>query len=326
VTSATTPGRYGAVFSLHLTSKRTLYVDQSAVLLPSRPSAAALGSALVQTYRRWQGTDPQLDQAIAAIGQKADALSDDPDLADILSAEMEAESDGQLARPKARAEAWWYQLRTSLGTETVYPIVTWYPPEYHNDPTRRYGAIIFLHGSGGNIPSDYGNMEARIRDAPAHDLLGWLKDHPQPFVVYEPLASHWWEAPAIADIVKRILRQDRIDPDQVILMGFSMGGISCWTCAVDYPSLWAAVVPIGGRGSQAAEMARVKDVPVWIFNGELDGITPLSEAQTAAAALTAAGGTVRLTVIHGCDHLGSQTAAISTPELWTWLIQQHRHQ
>ncbi len=326
--SATTPGRYGAVIGMHLADGRTLQVYQSAVLLPSMPSDATLGAALAQAYapspEGAQAMDPQLAQAIATIGRDAAPSCDDPDLADVLAAEMESRRDGLPARPKARAEAWWQALRKRLGTATVYPLARRYPPGYGLDAGRRWGAIIFLHGKGGDIPSDYAAMANRLRDAPDHDLLGWIKVHPQPFVVYEPLASQWWQTPAVADIVGRILAEDRIDPDQVILMGFSMGGISAWACAVDYPDLWAAVVPIAGGGSQAPEMARAKGIPAWLFNGDIDGLTPLSDAQAAEAALKAVGGDARLTVFHGVDHLGSQQAAFSTPELWTWLARQRR--
>ena len=156
------------------------------------------------------------------------------------------------------------------------------------------------------------------------DLQGWAEGNPQPFVIYSLASYGAWEPPAVLDTVNRILASDRIDPDRLIVMGFSMGGIGTWDCAVDYPERWAAAVPLGGRGYRAAEVERVKGLPMWVFNGDVDNSTTLEDAQKVVSALQAVQGTVTFTVLPGADHGATQNGAFTTPGLWEWLAAQKR--
>lgn len=65
-------------------------------------------------------------------------------------------------------------------------------------------------------------------------------------------------------------------------------------------------------------------MPVWVFNGDADTVTRLVDAERSVAALKAAGGDVRLTVIEGGDHGASQNGTFNTRELWDWLQAQRR--
>jgi predicted peptidase len=233
-------------------------------------------------------------------------------------------SDLAPARPWSRDAAWWHAQRTRLGLQTAYPWAKRLPAGYDADPSRRWPAVIYLHGSGGQVPRDYGDPARRIAEAGSRDLLGWLAANPRPFTAYALHASAPWEPLAVADAVDRILAEDRIDPDRVVVMGFSMGAIGTWDCATELPGRWAAAVPIGGRAYRAAEMARLGRLPVWSFNGDADPVTTLDDARVAVEALRAAGGDVRLTVMPGIDHGGSQDAAFATPGLWEWLAGQRR--
>jgi len=109
-------------------------------------------------------------------------------------------------------------------------------------------------------------------------------------------------------------------------MGFSMGGIGAWECAIDYPEWFAAAVPIAGAGDRAFDCSTLAGrVPVWVFNGDADTVTRLVDAERSVAALKAAGGDVRLTVFKGADHGASQNGTFNTAELWDWLQAQRRH-
>lgn len=219
---------------------------------------------------------------------------------------------------------WWHTLRSRLGIQVRYPYAKRLPAGYDEDPARRWPAIIYLHGSGGAVPSDYAPMEQRLAAAPERDLLGWLRGNPRPVAVYALQSVGAWNPYAVEDAVRAILAEDRIDPDRVIVMGFSMGGMGTWNCALDVNHLWAAAVPIGGRGSRAGDVALLGDLPVWIFNGDADATTTLEDAQVIHEAALAAGRNVRMTVLPGADHGASQNGTFSTPGLWEWLLERRR--
>lgn len=324
VEAAAAPGRYGAEITLRFADGTVRTVHQTAVLPAAPPAARTVLPGWSDALATAAAADPQSAlclQRLAALPRPEDAH---PDAAILLAAAHEAAADGQPLRPWSRDAAWWYALRTRLGTATTYAWARRLPAGYDDDATRRWPAIIYLHGSGGEIPSDYGDAAKRIAKAGESDLLGWLAGNPRPFAAYALLASGSWEPQAVAEAVDRILAQDRIDPDRVVVMGFSMGGIGTWDCATELPGRWAAAVPIGGRGYRAAEVARLGRLPVWAFNGDADPVTTLADARSACDALQAAGGDVRLTVLPGVDHGGSQNGTFATPGLWEWLAERRR--
>lgn len=313
VTEAKTPGRYGAVTTVTLGEGDPVTFHQTAVRLSDDEIAAwaaGTGTALGVV-------DAEARQDLAR--RLIPTLADSRDLAVILAA---ARDGAETLRPTSQDRAWWHHLRTKLGTQTVYQYHRLLPKGYDEDPQKKWPAVIYLHGNGGRLPRDYPPFTQRD---PNRDLYGWAKGKGDiPFVIY-PLASFGgWESEAVLDTVDKILSEDRIDPDRLIIMGFSMGGMGTWTCAVDHPERWAAAVPIGGRGSYADEAARVKDLPVWVFNGDADTTTTLADAQKIVDALKAIGGNVRLTVLPGIGHGGSQNGTFETPGLWEWLAEQRR--
>jgi predicted esterase len=325
VQEAREPGRYGALITIRLADGRELVLAQTAFLpaAPLKPAEAA--AATMRAYGADPAAEPQTTQALERLGGRiADTVNANRESAVVLAAQREASADGQPARPAARDAAWWHAVRREQGLPVTYPYAKRLPDGYAEAADRRWPAIIYLHGSGGEVPRDYGDPAKRVVEVQDRDLLGWAKGHPQPFAIYALLAEGGWRPDDVAATLDRILAEDRIDPDRVIIMGFSMGGMGTWDCTVDLPGRWAAAVPIGGRGGRSAEMSRAVQVPAWVFNGDADGTTTLADAQVAVDALRAAGGDVRLTVLPGIDHGGSQNATFATPGLWEWLAERRR--
>ena len=325
VQEAREPGRYGALIGVRLADGRELSLTQTAVLPAAQPSPGALADAVVRTWSAAPSDEVQARQSLDRLGARLGETSGaNRETAVLLAALGEAAVDGQPPRPAARDAAWWHAVRAEQGLPATYPYAKRLPAGYADDATRCWPAIIYLHGSGGEIPRDYGDPAKRVVEVQDRDLLGWAKGNPQPFALYALLGDGAWRPYDVAATLDRILAEDRIDPDRVIIMGFSMGGMGTWSCAVDLPERWAAAVPIGGRGDRRAEVARLGKLPVWAFNGDADSTTTLVDAQGAVDALRTAGGDVRLTVLPGVDHGGSQNGTFSTPGLWEWLAERRR--
>jgi len=321
VTKAERPGRYGAVISVRLEGGEKLELRQTCwVMAPgeNRASGSSIAAALGLSASAAGDRDFSAllgTASLAGLRTRADAAA-------LLAGLSEAPA-GEKPMAEARDRAWWHGLRTTLGTQTRYEYFRLTPQGYDADPSIRWPAIIYLHGSGGRFPSDYTPFAKRNAHA---DLHGWAEGNPQPFVIYSLASYGAWEPPAVLDTVERILAADRIDPDRLIVMGFSMGGIGTWDCAVDYPERWAAAVPLGGRGYRVAEVERVKALPMWVFNGDQDNSTTLEDAQNVVGALQAVHGKVTFTVLPGADHGATQNGAFTTPGLWEWLAAQKRAQ
>ncbi|MCZ7644379.1 MAG: prolyl oligopeptidase family serine peptidase [Planctomycetota bacterium] len=305
VTQTSAAGRYGAVLTVTFKAGHVVRGYRSAVLLDPA---------------RLEG----LRDALGLKAEKVDRLREllAPGLAEqpqLVAALLE-----QGAFSEEAERLWWHRLRTKLGFQTVYPYARRMPKDYDASGERRWPAILYLHGSGGRLPSEQASMEERVASGANRDLLGWAGGNPQEFALYALQSNGGWEPPAVIDALERILKEDRIDPDRVILMGFSMGGMGTWNVITEHAGRFAAAVPIGGRSGRVDEMARLGALPVWIVNGDADQTTTLHDARRGEAALKAAGGNVRFTVLPGVGHGGSQNGTFETEGMWEWLSAQRR--
>ena len=307
VDSVTKTGRYGAEVTAKLADGRVLKTYHAALHAPEallQKSAAALGI-----------TDPK--QAAEFVNK---GIADNGGLIEQLSAQV----CGDTNYPDQAQHAWLHGLRKACDNEIVYVYNKRLPDGYDDDKEKLWPAIIYLHGSNGRLPSQQEDREKRRLGTIDRDLLGWSNGKGKPFAMYALISDGGWEPDAVLDTVDKILAEDRVDPDRIIIMGFSMGGMGTWRCVTRYPDRWAAAVPIGGRGSYAYLAERVKDKPIWVFNGDADRTTTLEQAMVIVDALKAINGDVRLTVFPGIGHGGSQNHTFETEGIWEWLEQQNR--
>lgn len=112
-------------------------------------------------------------------------------------------------------------------------------------------------------------------------------------IVIVPVAiTATWDTPAatstIASLVRAAIEAWPIDPDRVVVTGYSNGGNGTWAQAALYPELYSAAIPMGSY----APTAPPTGVPLYILHGEDDELFPVGRARAAAEAADAAGGQV----------------------------------
>ncbi|HEX8552300.1 MAG TPA: sugar-binding protein [Abditibacteriaceae bacterium] len=208
------------------------------------------------------------------------------------------------------AERWWHGVRRARGWSQTLPYKIHVPA---GDAAKPRPLIVHLHGSGGHS------------ELAASQTLPLLiaEAGPEPIIVY-PQSPGGWRGPAVGELIDALAKQYAIDPNRVYLIGFSLGGIGSWEVALDQPERFAAVVPIGGRMGSPADAARLKNVPIWVFNGADDPGTTTEEATIMVDALRRAGGNPRFTVMPGKSHGDSQDAAYRYPGMFKWMLEQRR--
>ncbi len=241
------------------------------------------------------------------------------------------------AAPAQRVETGFLDRTVRVAGQS-YRYQVYVPAEY---ATRTdWPVILFLHGAG-ERGSD-GLLQTAVGLAPA------IRRDPRrvpAIVVFPqvPVDSTW--SGVVADAALEALRQTmaeyRVDPDRVYLTGLSMGGRGTWYVAYRNPTLFAAVAPICGwitvnnrfaatpvvppdSGAPHEALARqLRQVPIWIFHGEMDRVVPVAGSREPAAALRAAGSSARYTEFLGVDH-NSWDAAYGSDEFLQWLFAQRR--
>ena len=196
------------------------------------------------------------------------------------------------------------------------------PRDYQEGSTTLWPLILFLHGRG-----------------ESGDNLNMVKRHGIPRVIEEaedfPCITVSPQCPANTDwvaligqlmsLLSSIIEEFQVDRRCIYLTGLSMGGRGTWALAVEYPEIFAALIPICGRVpdvDQFMEKVKVlKDVPIWVFHGAKDSTVPIENSESIVAALRAVQGNVSYTVYPDADH-DFWTETYSNPELYRWMLSQ----
>ncbi|MEQ1689209.1 MAG: dienelactone hydrolase family protein, partial [Sphingopyxis sp.] len=115
----------------------------------------------------------------------------------------------------------------------------------------------------------------------------------------------------------------RVDPRRMVLTGLSRGGHASWRWAAAHPGLFAAVVPIAGRGDPATACA-LRSTPVWAFHGQDDSVVAPAGSSAMIEAIQACGGRqTRITLYPTVGH-DSWTRTYDDPALYAWIGEQFR--
>jgi hypothetical protein len=191
-----------------------------------------------------------------------------------------------------------------------------YTPNGYYRSFQRWPAILFLHGAGA-----VGHDINRVR---REGLCRRVEEKGSlPFVVVAPQAPvGGWDAEALDDLLDEVLRQYRIDEDQVYLTGQSMGGYGAWAMAAAHPERFAAVAPVCGGGDPATA-DRLIGVPIWAFHGAEDNVVPAEESRKMVAAIKRVGGDVRLTIYPRVGHDVSERT-YNDGSFYQWLLTHRR--
>jgi len=207
------------------------------------------------------------------------------------------------------------ETRQLTGIQNGYRALLFLPERYAERP--RWPLMVYLHGA-----AERGDdLERAAATGPPKEIRG---GRTLPLVVVAPLlpAGETWETARLGAVVDALLTTERIDPERVYLSGKSLGGFGAWTFAVAAPRRVAALVPVASAADPATVCA-AKDVPVWAFHNHDDPVVAVAKDEAGIEALRRCGGTARLTVFPAGGH-DAWTAAYAKPELYEWLLSQHR--
>jgi len=218
------------------------------------------------------------------------------------------------------------------------PYFVYVPKDWSAD--KSWPVIVYLHGG------DERGTDAAVATQVGLGPVAFRSHGTFPFVVVFPQApsNSYFGMPdnnqRVLAALDQVMAKYHGDPSRVYLTGNSLGGFGTWFMGALYPERFAALAPICGgvrgrapKGAPFADFdgaARVKEVarrigktPVWAFHGGSDWLIPPAYSRELVQALKDAGGNVRYTEYKGVGH-DSWDSAYAEPELFTWLLAQHR--
>jgi predicted peptidase len=215
-----------------------------------------------------------------------------------------------------------YKGKIEHAVELKYLI--YLPHEYDSRSTTLWPLIVYLHGKG-----DRGDDPNILKMQGLPYYLEQKKD--LPFVAIAPqcpLDSEWiFQLEVVYELIRSMHAQYKIDKNRCSLTGNSMGGIGAWHMGINYPHLFAAIVPICGGTypflGYPEAVDRLKETPIWVFHGDDDDVIPVQLSRVLVDRLIKINGNVRFTVYKNTGH-DCWTKTYSNPELYLWLAEQKR--
>jgi predicted peptidase len=205
----------------------------------------------------------------------------------------------------------------------------------------RYPLIVSLHGA-----AERGSDNLRQIDGIASTFISRKIQRKNPAFVFIPQCpenTQWlntgftkipfghYEQSSIPEspemkmviaVINQLIAQYPIDSGRIYIGGFSMGASGTWDIISRHPDLFAAAFVMAGV-SDTSTAEKIKEIPVWAFNGSLDHIAPPSLNTEMYSAIIRAGGNCKLTVYdktgHYCVH-----QAMKEPGFIEWLFSQKK--
>jgi len=179
------------------------------------------------------------------------------------------------------------------------------PPEVAQ-PGETYPLVLFLHGSGERGEDNFyqvaNHVDGLIEATQSEQFRSFLL---APQLTRFPGGPGGWNDNSPFDrtmeILEEVVQNYPVDPSRIYITGLSMGGFGTFHYLSEYPTLFAAAVPMSGGGSTSTAPI-IKDVPLWNFHGALDATVSVNQSRNMINALIAAGGDPRYTELPGGGH------------------------
>lgn len=232
-----------------------------------------------------------------------------------------------------------YQKKEYVHAEgKLLPYRILYPENY--DKSKKYPLILFLHGAGerGNDNEKqlvhgsklFLNEENRknfpaivvFPQCPAESFWAVTKAdrtvQPVKFSFdYDEPAN--WPLTAANDLVKKLKKEEGVDPSKVYITGLSMGGMGTFESVFRYPELYAAALPICGGGDVDHYDLRILKTAFWIFHGAADAVVNVKLSQEMTEKLKSLKAEVNYTEYPGVNH-NSWDNAFAEPTFLSWMF------
>jgi len=203
---------------------------------------------------------------------------------------------------------------------------------------RHYPVIVSLHGAGGRGTDNAKQLKDWNRQLAEED-----RRRKFPCYVVAPQAKELWNAEHLNKIKSLIKTLSSVDMDRVYILGHSMGGHGTYIFIQLDSEYFAAAAPSAGSGKKTTEdfiaPAKIRDVPIWAFHGDKDGVCPIQKDQKVFSEIKTLGGNMKLTTWAGDGHgvsgkmipgASNGTTEFSSdrcdkePDFLTWLFSQSR--
>ncbi len=192
----------------------------------------------------------------------------------------------------------WHRLYEPLERDGI-PFRVMKPIDF--DAGKKYPVIVSLHGAGGKGADNRKQLKVWNQQ-----LAEKERREKFPSYVVAPQAPGLWDADHLEQIKAVIKDLPSADMDRIYVLGHSMGGHGTFIFTQLDKNYFAAAAPSAGSGLRRTEdfidAEKIKDIPMWVFHGDKDGVCPIDKGLKVFAAVKKLGGNMKFTTWAGGNH------------------------
>jgi pimeloyl-ACP methyl ester carboxylesterase len=211
------------------------------------------------------------------------------------------------------------------------PYALYLPANY--SPDRRYPLVVSLHGAWSNhrlnLRRVFGQGN-RPGESDASATRHFPKLPEVDFIVASPLARGTMGYQTIPekdvyDVLADVKKRFSVDDDRVYLTGLSMGGGGTLWLGLTRPDIWAAIAPVCPYPPAGTEdlAGNALNVPVKLFQGEIDPVVPAAGTRQWHERLRSAGVAAEFVEYPGVRH-NSWDNAYRDAAIFEWFSRHRR--
>jgi hypothetical protein len=149
----------------------------------------------------------------------------------------------------------------------VYRIA--YPSEY--DSTQQYPLSIVLHGSANVGTNNIDQLWIGLRWRANAQAYGY-----NDFTVVPQSPTNPWSSTNLHNLIQYLISNFPIDTNRVVITGYSMGGFAVGDLLQQFPRTFSAGIPISG----VTWGNNLRNIPLWIFHGDIDNVVNVEESRS----------------------------------------------
>lgn len=209
--------------------------------------------------------------------------------------------------------------QVNIKTKATYHYLLYLPAHY--DQHKKYPLVIYLHGG-----SQKGEDPEKLKAYGLPYLVA--KGRQFDFIIASPQCpenKYWSTDNWFEPLYKDLHTKYSIDSNRVYLTGVSMGGYGVYITAMDFPEKFAALLPLCGgcNDGDTSRICNLRNIPIWAFHGTADDQIDIKETVRIVEKLRTCHGHIKFTPLEKEGH-GIQFLYEKKPEIYTWLLKQHK--
>lgn len=169
------------------------------------------------------------------------------------------------------------------------------PPTYTGQ--NRVPLILALHYAGHGTPF-FGEMLLLGLVKPAFEVLNAI-------IVAPDCPARDWTQPEsdqfILELLDALQGAYNIDPERILITGYSLGGMGTWHFAARYPDRFTAAIVMAGRPPEDV-LAIDWQIPLMVIHGRNDEVVPINDTKTAVLELEQKDVDITFRILEGATH------------------------